>query len=589
MATFTWNAPTSGNWNVGTDWTLTGGTGTPPPGSVTPDTDVAVLSGASSPYTVTISAGNSFDIAALDIAGQSAVDTTTLSIFGSLLTDSLVYSGPGDDALIDVEAGGLLQIRTTLSAADPETITNTGGTIVLGSATSQGIGINSPNVTFSFDGTGGGVMEYDGVFLPSRTASQVITEATAGDEFVFNGADFRGDTFIYSGTTLVVKFGGATILTMSNLSGVTPLTSASFELGSNVDTIQIVCYAAGTRIRTPSGERGVESLVPGDVVLTLADGQTSPQRVKWIGRRRIDLRAHPRPETVAPVRIEQDALAEKVPHTDLLLSPDHAVFVDGKLICARQLINSATIRQEKDLPSIEYFHVELDSHAILFAEGLPVESYLNTGNRGFFANSDEPLVLHPDLGNGSDYPTREAGSCAPFVWDEARVRPVWQRLADRAAAIGRPVPQRVTTADANLRVLVKGPERRNGKPIHSDGNLVLFLLPPGVGEVRLASRAQLATEARPWLEDRRRLGVRVKRIVLRGANELREIPMDHPDLTEGWWAVERDGQMMSRWTDGNAVLPLPAMAGDIILEIHLGDAMSYVVEAEVPDTERAAA
>jgi hypothetical protein len=77
--------------------------------------------------------------------------------------------------------------------------------------------------------------------------------------------------------------------------------------------------------------------------------------------------------------------------------------------------------------------------------------------------------------------------------------------------------------------------------------------------------------------------------VLRGANELREIPMDHPDLTEGWWAVERDGQMMSRWTDGNAVLPLPAMAGDIILEIHLGDAMSYVVEAEVPDTERAAA
>ena len=55
--------------------------------------------------------------------------------------------------------------------------------------------------------------------------------------------------------------------------------------------------------------------------------------------------------------------------------------------------------------------------------------------------------------------------------------------------------------------------------------------------------------------------------------------MDHPDLTGGWWAVERDGQIMSRWTDGEAVLPLPAMHGDAMLEIHLAGAMTYVVEA----------
>jgi hypothetical protein len=77
----------------------------------------------------------------------------------------------------------------------------------------------------------------------------------------------------------------------------------------------------------------------------------------------------------------------------------------------------------------------------------------------------------------------------------------------------------------------------------------------------VVSRAQSPTEARPWLGDRRRLGVRVKRIVLRGAGEAREVPVDHPDLTRGWWAVERDGQMISRWTDGEAVLPLPAMRG----------------------------
>jgi hypothetical protein len=72
--------------------------------------------------------------------------------------------------------------------------------------------------------------------------------------------------------------------------------------------------------------------------------------------------------------------------------------------------------------------------------------------------------------------------------------------------------------------------------------------------------------------------MRVKRIVLRSAEEMREVPVDHPDLTRGWWAVERDGQMMSRWTDGEAVLPLPAMRGAIMLEIHLAGSMTYTVE-----------
>ena len=297
---------------------------------------------------------------------------------------------------------------------------------------------------------------------------------------------------------------------------------------------------------------------------------------RGLAHRRIDLAGHPRPETVAPIRIERDAFADGMPHRDLLVSPDHAIFVDGKLICARQLVNGATIRQETDWTAVDYYHVELDRHAILLAEGLPAESYIDTGNSGFFANSGAPLVLHPDLTDESDYPTREAGSCAPFVWDEASVRPVWQRLFDRAAAIGRPVSQRTTTTEADLRLLA---DRRTVKPVFGDSDRVIFVLPRGAPEVRLLSRAQSPTEARPWLEDRRRLGVRVKRIVLRGADETREVPVDHPDLTRGWWAVERDGQIMSRWTDGEAVLPLPAMSGHVMLEIHLAGSMTYAVDA----------
>ncbi len=69
-------------------------------------------------------------------------------------------------------------------------------------------------------------------------------------------------------------------------------------------------------------------------------------------------------------------------------------------------------------------------------------------------------MLHPDLTDQSGCPTREAGSCAPFVWDEASVRPVWQRLADRAGSIGQPVPQHATTTDAGLRLLSGGLQYR---------------------------------------------------------------------------------------------------------------------------------
>jgi hypothetical protein len=254
--------------------------------------------------------------------------------------------------------------------------------------------------------------------------------------------------------------------------------------------------------------------------------------------------------------------------------------IDGKLICARQLINRTTIRQETGRASVDYYHVELDQHAILLAGGLPAESYLDTGNRGFFGNSDALLVLHPDLTGETDCPTRRTGSCAPFLSDEASVRPVWQRLADRAAAIGLPAPQRATTTDHDLRLRAKDHEGANSKPVYADSSLVIFVLPRSAKEARLISRAQPPTEARPWLDDRRRLGVRVKRIVLRGADELREIPMDHPGLTKGWWDIERDGLMMSRWTDGDAGVPLPAMEGPVMLELHMAGQMVYAVEAE---------
>jgi hypothetical protein len=97
--------------------------------------------------------------------------------------------------------------------------------------------------------------------------------------------------------------------------------------------------------------------------------------------------------------------------------------------------------------------------------------------------------------------------------------------------------------------------------------------------VRLVSRAGAPTDTRPWLDDRRRLGIYAERIVLRGASEMREVPLDHPDVSQGWWAVERAGTALCRWTGGDAVLPLPAMDGATMLEIRAGNAgMVYLTD-----------
>ena len=584
MAVFTWTHTGTGDWSTNSNWSPLIGA---PPGPL----DEALFESLASSYTVNVTTTVSDVAIAIITPGESG---PIFSISGSLTTQDIFYLSLTPTSMT-VEAGGLLDVTTTLEAVGvTQTITiagaGAGAHLVLGDAIL--VGAASSNVTFDFANTSptalnAGVIQIDNTDrLVGDPTTQTITDVANGDKFVIPDETFAaGDTVTLDTNTdvLTVRSGLLPVFAMDNIF---LQTGAANSFVASGDVIQAVCYARGTMIRTTAGELPVEKLRQGKQIITLVDGEEVPQTVTWLGHRRISLAGHPQPETVAPIRIQRDAFADGMPHRDLMVSPDHAIFVDGKLICARQLVNGTTIRQELDWTAVDYYHVELDQHAILLAEGLPAESYIDTGNSGFFANSGAPLVLHPDLTDETDYPTREAGSCVPFVWDEASVRPVWQCLADRAAAIGQPVTQHATTPDADLRLLA---DRRTVKPVVSDSDRVIFVLPRGAREVRLVSRAQSPTEARPWLEDRRRLGVRVARIVLRGGDELREVPVDHPDLTRGWWGVERDGQAISRWTDGDAVLPLPAMNGHVMLEIHLAGSMIYAVAPGDGTAERAAA
>jgi collagen type I/II/III/V/XI/XXIV/XXVII alpha len=148
------------------------------------------------------------------------------------------------------------------------------------------------------------------------------------------------------------------------------------------------CFASGTHIETREGEVLVESLREGQHVATASDGSTP---VMWLGRRSVDCRQYPRPQDVWPVRIGAGAFGPAQPRRDLVLSPDHAVFVDGALIPVRYLVNGVTIRQQ-EVNEVTYWHVELARHELLLAEGLACESYLDTGNRAAFEDGSTAAV-----------------------------------------------------------------------------------------------------------------------------------------------------------------------------------------------------
>jgi hypothetical protein len=172
--------------------------------------------------------------------------------------------------------------------------------------------------------------------------------------------------------------------------------------------VPLVCFGKGTLIATLRGGVPVERLAVGDRVEVLRSSHSEP--VVWLGYRTVDCARHPEPRKVWPVRITAGAFGPGRPARNLWLSPDHAVFVNDVLIPVKYLINGASIAQVPR-KTMTYYHVELLRHSVLLAEGLPTESYLDTGDRSNFVNGNGPIAIYPDFASR----IWDAEGCAPLV------------------------------------------------------------------------------------------------------------------------------------------------------------------------------
>jgi hypothetical protein len=185
----------------------------------------------------------------------------------------------------------------------------------------------------------------------------------------------------------------------------------------------VPCYCRGTLIAAEHGDVPVERLVIGDEVMT-ASGALRP--IKWIGRRSYGGRFVLGQEDILPICFKAGALDDNIPRRDLWISPHHAMYLEGVLIEARDLINGVSVVQAKRVEKVEYFHIELDSHDVIIAEGSLSESFIDDDSRGMFHNAHEYRETHGDA------PAAPARYCAPRLDHGYEVEAARAKIEQRA-------------------------------------------------------------------------------------------------------------------------------------------------------------
>ncbi len=162
----------------------------------------------------------------------------------------------------------------------------------------------------------------------------------------------------------------------------------SFDLG------RCQCFLSRTHIATPAGQVAIEDLRIGDLVAT-ESGEA--RAIRWIGRITVDRQGDaPWHVDAMPVRVAKDAFGKGIPHRDLYLSRAHMVHLNDVLIPVGDLINGRTVAAV-DIAGdqIVYYHVELETHDVLIAEGAPCESFLTSAEKlASFDNADEYYALY---------------------------------------------------------------------------------------------------------------------------------------------------------------------------------------------------
>jgi len=286
-----------------------------------------------------------------------------------------------------------------------------GETITINAANWTGINITDNDTSFGDSDTSqtlNGAQTIDGTTYASGTvveAEYSLTVTDGTNTWTLVGFNVNNSSPAYGTIEGIAVIGGPGGFPPVGV----PLTVTAAQEGPNYlasDYATPICFTSGTLIRTPSGERPIETLAVGDLVLTEANG---PQPIRWIGMREV-----PATGKFAPICIKANTYNNK---RDLLISPEHRIVIDDwrcevffhqphVLVAAKHLLNGTTV-SAREGGFVTYIHLMFDDHQIIWAEGAQTESL----HPGIVALSSlapaarkEVLSLFPQLEHGATLP-----------------------------------------------------------------------------------------------------------------------------------------------------------------------------------------
>jgi hypothetical protein len=396
---------------------------------------------------ITVSISVSWDNSVLGEAGAYITDYSYATVVAAMKSHA-------DNAIAD-------EAVASLPATDP----NRSGEIGLTDAQAEALGLQSPDenaagggyVTFGSDGvtldfaTTGSVpgTEYDflGVALHELThALGRIGADTGSARYIMDLYRYSNPGTLsrdgYDNTYFSINGGTTALDTFSTASDLSDWSTTAIDdsfdayanpgvrnsLSSADDTLltalgfDVLCFTAGTRIATPTGDIPVETLRIGDIVTTQFSG---PQPIKWIGRSRYAARFLRNNHLHCPVYFAPDSIAPGIPSRPLTVSAGHGIRIGNALIPAWRLANGVSIRQDPPEGEIAYFHIELARHDVIFAESCPAETFLDLESRHQFHNAAEFRQLYPA-------PATVSPPCLPRLEDGFELDSIIRRLASRA-------------------------------------------------------------------------------------------------------------------------------------------------------------
>lgn len=507
-----------------------------------------VESGDGSPVSANVSLDGLLDtpITALSTYTVTAGDNTSVTVTAGTvaLGTSVIVDADGGDVSL---AGGLLTALSgvTINISNGGTFDGNG---VISAASGLTLNFQGGGGTLNLAGSSGGLALLDGASINGfGTGDRIIVESD-GAPATITSVDY--DSFL--GTSTVTFSNGDTLDLNGQYQDTDPGTDN--YLGTVADTdgagTVLVCFLSGSMVRTAQGDVAIEEIRVGDEILVHHEGRQVFRPVIWTGTATASVKPGPYPDEAGyPVRIVKDAIASGVPYRDMLVTPEHCLFFDGRFLPVRMLVNNRSIYYDRTISTYTYYHLETESHSIITVDGMLTESYLDTGNRHGFRQTG-PVVRFP-----GQEKTWARDSAAPLDVSQDFVRPLFDMIDARACASDIPARHDVleTTADADLHLVTD-----SGAVIRAmreAKGFTFFMIPPDVQEIRIMSRTSRPCDTMgPYVDDRRHLGVLIRDIRLFEGNAARALTAHLGlDAPNGW---HDSGSADRRWTDGKAVVEL---------------------------------